>query len=120
MHGSGDEMSSFKRLGGTWGTKHCRSCNKQTKHDVLKLEELDQYGYPNKREIAHSCVVCSETNVVLRWVPIPTDKFDILHNLTEPQLEYMAQAQYNGENFRNYIELRDKISNEQKKLMGIK
>ena len=107
----------MKLLGKLWGTKHCKHCNKQTNHDVLRSEKLGESGYPLERKIWHKCCKCSEVNIAINWEPIPTHKFDILHELNEPQLEWMETALYNGENFRNYIELRDKISNEQKKLL---
>ena len=106
-YGSGDEMR-------IWGTKHCNKCNKQTPHKVVKVEKIVDGGWPEERYFEYYCMTCDNLTET-KHLDICEDKRSPDFGCNEAQIEYMNQARYNGENFRNWITLVDKLRAERNK-----
>lgn len=92
-----------------WAKRHCNTCDKKTHHNFNKREKMIN-GYPEERYFEYICVQCDNiTNTVHTKKVRDTKSPDF--GATECQVEFMNQARYNGENFRNWITLVDQMRN---------
>ena len=96
-----------------WGTKYCRECKHQTKQRFDKVESVVN-GYPVHRSINYHCVECGNLTEQCKF-SVEKNKRSPDFGCTEPQIEFMNQCRYNGENFRNWITLVDQMRNERNK-----
>jgi hypothetical protein len=106
-------MTFYDKKYHIWGTKHCKECSRQTKQAFTKFEKVVD-GYPELRYINYYCVECSNLTEQLNFKK-ETNKRSPDFGQTEPQIEFMNQCRYNGENFRNWITLVDQMRNERNK-----